>query len=99
MINAQSADSNEEVNVVMQLSRAKWDLVRLIRQDARFRQDTAATNEEDRWNGVRRYYIGRENSTLLNKLGNTNMADPESSYSFIKWGMSLYPAGKYILKK
>lgn len=90
MLNAEKVGSNTDVNVVVQLGRVKYELVKLIRQDI----DPKA---EDNWSGVRRYLVAKGSSTLVGNLKKINMADPKNLYDFIKWGMQQYPANKYML--
>lgn len=90
MHNAEKVGSNIDVNVVIQLGRAKYELVKIIRQDLGQRSD-------DSWSGVRRYLVEKGGSTLVGNLGRINMADPKNLYGFIRWGMRLYPANKYML--
>jgi len=90
MLNAEEVGSNANVNVVIQLGRAKYELVKLIRQDVDSKSD-------DDWSGVRRYFVTKRSSTLVGNLKNINMADPKKLYNFIRWGMRFYPANKYML--
>jgi hypothetical protein len=52
---------------------------------------------DERWVGTRRYYIKKNQSDLIDDLGNINMAHPRSLYDFIKWGTENYPARHYML--
>lgn len=90
MLNVEKVGSNTDVNVVIQLGRAKYELVKLIRQDI-------DPKSNDSWSGVRRYLVVKGGSTLVGNLKKVNMADPKNLYDFIKWGMRLYPANKYML--
>ncbi|MCE5285937.1 MAG: clostripain-related cysteine peptidase [Pelosinus sp.] len=90
MLNAEKVGSNTDVNVVIQLGRAKYELVKLIRLDIYPKADGS-------WSGVRRYVVEKESSTLVGNLKRVNMADPKNLYDFIRWGMRFYPANKYML--
>lgn len=90
MLNAEKVGSNTNVNVVIQLGRAKYELVKLIRQDVDPKSD-------DSWSGVRRYLVAKGSSTLVGNLKTVNMADPKNLCDFIRWGMRFYPANKYML--
>lgn len=90
MLNAKKVGSSPDVKVVIQFGRAKYELVKLIRQNTDLRSD-------DSWSGVRRYLFAKGSSFLVGNLESTNMADPKTLYDFIKWGMRFYPANKYML--
>lgn len=90
MLNAEKVGSNHDVNVVIQLGRAKYELVKIIRQDATPKADGS-------WSGVRRYFVAKGSSTLVGNLKRANMANPKQLYDFIRWGMRFYPANKYML--
>lgn len=90
MLNAEKVGSNPDVNVVIQLGRAKYGLVKLIRQDVDPKADGS-------WSGVRCYLVAKGSSTLVGNLKRANMADPKKLYDFIRWGMRFYPAKKYML--
>lgn len=90
MIDIEKVGSNSNVNVVIQIGRAEYKLVRLLRNDS-------CLKDNDRWNGVRRYFVKKGGSELVGNLKKINMADPKQLYHFVKWGMLSYPAKKYIL--
>jgi len=90
MLDAEKVGSCSHVHVVMQIGRADYELVQLLRQNV-------PQKDEDRWSGVRRYLIGKGHSELLEELGLVNMADPKQLYNFLKWGMVSYPAKRYLL--
>lgn len=90
MLNSEKVGSNNDVSVVMQIGREKYELVKLIRPDADPKPD-------DSWSGVRRYLIAKGGATLVGNLKSVNMADPKNLYGFIRWGMRFYPANKYML--
>lgn len=81
MLACKKAGSNKNVNVIMQIG--------LINNNE--------TKYDDIWLGVRRYYIKRNNSLLIENLGKLNMADPNNLYKFIKWGMENYKSEHYML--
>jgi len=87
----QRIGSNQDVNVVVQISQIEDQLVRIIRP---------FYNSPDRsanWVGARRIYLIHGVSILLQDLGKINMADPAWLYDFIKWGMANYSAKHYVL--
>jgi hypothetical protein len=90
MLDAEKAGSSDKVNVVIQLGRAEYELVKLIRQDV-------VAKADDSWSGVRRYFVEKNSSVLVGDLKEANLADPQILYDFIKWGMLSYPADKYML--
>jgi hypothetical protein len=73
--------SNNEVNVVFQIGKL----------------GNYKSNEKANWFGVRRYYVDRGSSTLIEDLGKSNMADPNNLYDFIKWGFEKYKSEHYML--
>lgn len=77
------------INIVVQLARAKIELVRLVRPGIPLGSET--------WHGVRRYVLVGNKLHLLASFKNMNMADPQSLYRFIKWGMQSFPAERYML--
>ncbi|GIM28042.1 hypothetical protein CPJCM30710_07080 [Clostridium polyendosporum] len=81
MLACKKAGSNKNINVIMQIG--------LINNNE--------NKYSDIWSGVRRYYIKRNNPLLIEDLGKVNMADPNSLYKFIKWGMENYKAEQYML--
>lgn len=90
MLDAEKVGSNSRVQVVIQIGRAEDKLVKLIRSDVN-------AEEYDRWSGVRRYFVHKGNSELVEDLKRANMAHPKMLYQFIKWGMLTYPAKRYLL--
>ncbi len=78
--------SNSDVTVVVQIDRSSD-------------YDTSNGN----WIGARRYLVTKDNdqstihSTMLQDLGNTNMASPQTLTNFIQWATSTYPADHYML--
>ena len=90
MLDAEKVGSNKDVNVVIQLGRIKFEIVKLIRQETKLQRG-------NNWSGVRRYFIWQGNSTLVGNLRNANMANPKTLYDFIKWAIQFYPAKKYML--
>lgn len=87
---AERIGSSSNVHVVMQISRAEYELVKLIRKDI-------SLKDNDSWSGVRRYFVNKGKSELVGNLKKANMADPKQLYHFIKWGMGSYPAKRYML--
>lgn len=90
MLDAEKVGSSPHVHVVMQIGRAEYKLVELLRPNIDLR-------DQNRWSGVRRYYVHRGKSELVEDLKYVNMADPKELYHFIQWGMLSYPAKKYML--
>jgi len=91
MLDAEKVGSGSHVHVAIQIGRAEKSIVKLIRQNFNNNE------EDDAWSGVRRYYVRRGGSDLVEDLKYVNMADPKQLYSFVKWGMLSYPAKKYML--
>lgn len=83
--------SNENVNVLMQIARESKNLVRILRPF-----DDIPSSDDD-WTGTRRYFIQKNNSKLISKLGSINMADAKNLYNFIIWAAQNYPAHHYML--
>lgn len=89
MADLEKMATSEDMNVVVQLGRAKYGLVRILRP--------GIARDEHYWSGVRRYCLSPGKSILLQNLGEENMADPKRLYEFLKWGIKRYPAKRYIL--
>lgn len=83
--------SNDEVDVIMEIGRAKISTVEKNRISKPF------INYDDNWIGVRRYHIKSSKSELIDDLGKINMADPNNLYEFIKWGIENYKSEHYML--
>ena len=90
-IMAEHAKRHQDVNVILQISREKDELVSIIRPSYSF------TPSKVKWLGTRRYLIADGKSNLLKDLGKINMAHPISLYHFVKWAISSYPAENYML--
>ncbi|MCF8011917.1 MAG: hypothetical protein K9L17_09995 [Clostridiales bacterium] len=90
-LDAEKAGSNRDVNVLMQLGREDRQMVYILRPEDII---PAASKQ---WTGVRRYYIKKEKSILLDEMGNINMAHPKNLYYFLKWGIEHYPAHHYLV--
>ncbi|QHI72694.1 hypothetical protein [Aminipila terrae] len=86
----EKAESNPNVHVVIQISRAEHKLVQLIRHDMDIKNNNS-------WSGVRRYFVSKGKLHLTGNLKKVNMADPKQLCHFIKWGMASYPAKRYML--
>lgn len=88
---AERIGSSENVNVVMQISREKNELISILRPYESLPQVGV------KWIGARRYFVTKDKSNLIMDLGRINMANPMTLYDFIKWGISCYPAKHYLL--
>ncbi|MCE5285131.1 MAG: clostripain-related cysteine peptidase [Pelosinus sp.] len=88
--NAKTAGSHPAVNVVIEIGRADYKLVKLVRQ-------TSHPKTQENWRGVRRYLAIPNKLYWLAQLKEMNMAHPERLYEFIKWGIEAYPAKRYML--
>lgn len=88
---AEKIGSNENINVAIQISREKNELVSIIRPNEFLPQSGA------KWIGARRYFVTNPKSVLIKDLGRINMANPMTLYDFIKWGIRCYPAKHYML--
>ncbi|WFD11407.1 clostripain-related cysteine peptidase [Tepidibacter hydrothermalis] len=91
MLAIKNADINENANVLVQISREEWNLVKIIRPLDNLPES------DDKWVGVRRYYIKGRECILIEDLKKINMADPMCLYDFIKWGIKNYSAKNYML--
>lgn len=56
------------------------------------------------WSGCRRYLVKKDTqgvadvqSVLLQDMGDVDMGSPATLVTFVKWGMTLYPARKYAV--
>lgn len=82
----ESVGSTAEMNIVVQMDRV---------------QGFDESNGD--WTGTRRYYVTKDadldiiHSTLIQDLGELNMGDPETLYSFVQWATQAYPAQHYAL--
>ena len=81
--------NKNNVNIVIQLSKAPIDLVRTIRQDD-------SSYAED-WTGTRRYSIINGNLEIVQSNEYINMADYRNLYDFIKWAANKFPAKRYMV--
>ncbi|SHJ89701.1 clostripain-related cysteine peptidase [Tepidibacter formicigenes] len=91
MLDIKNIVINDNINVLVQIGREEWELVKIIRPM------DSLPESDDKWVGVRRYYFSKENNTLLKDLGKISMADPMCLYDFIKWGIKNYPSKNYML--
>lgn len=80
---------NNEVNIVIQLSKAPIEIVNLIRQDE--------SKYKDEWVGTRRYAITNGDLNLIEEYSHINMADYKNLYKFSEWAIKNYPAERYML--
>jgi hypothetical protein len=76
--------STGKVNVVVQMSRGGF------------------YEGEGGWSGTRRFLVGSGDgqnmtSPVLEDIGKTDMASPDSLYNFVSWAVGKYPAKKYAL--
>ncbi|MCX7747047.1 MAG: clostripain-related cysteine peptidase [Clostridia bacterium] len=85
------ASFGKDVAFAMEIGREDREVARIIRPYEKI------PHEKDIWTGVRRYEFSQRGAQLVNELGKVNMADPESLYAFIKWGMERKPAKHYML--
>jgi len=85
----ETAGSNDNVAVVVQMDRAERD----------YADDTTNGN----WTGAKRFYVTQDtdtsiiNSPVIEDLGEVNMGDPAVLQSFIEWAVANYPAQHYAL--
>ena len=87
-LNLEKECDGKNVNIVMQISRAPQEIIKIIRN---------VNKEEEIWSGTKRYLLKDSQSTLIEDLGKINMASHKTLYSFIEWGINNYPAKKYML--
>lgn len=80
---------NDNFNIVIQLARANEELVQKLR-------GPIYINQKERWSGVRRYLINNHGIYEVEVLENVNMADAQTLYSFLLWGINNYPSD-YIM--
>lgn len=79
--------STDQVNFVAQIDR-----------NGNYSQDS-----ELKWTGARRFYIINDKNTkkmsspAVQKLGDVDMAAPETLLDFVRWSVKNYPAKKYAL--
>lgn len=79
------------VNVVLQIGRATRELSKNMRP-----LENIPLNDHN-WTGVRRYFVKKNNLILNEEMGKINMADPNTLYEFIKYGITHYRAKHYML--
>ncbi len=80
-----------DIVILLQIGRLDQSAVEILRPD------NNDPDPNDIWSGVRRYCISKSGSTLLEELGNQNMADPQCLYYFLRWGIQNYPSAHYML--
>lgn len=83
-------DIKKTFNIIVQIGRANMDIVKTLRPNA-------AIEKSQRWHGVRRYKIQNYQATLLDDLGNINMADPSCFVDFVTWGMKKYRTSRTMV--
>lgn len=82
----EAVGSTEEVNILVQIDRS-----------------AEYSDLDGDWTGTRRYYIQQDDdteaitSTVLDDLGAINSGDPQTVTDFATWGITTYPAEKYML--
>lgn len=91
MIKLDTINKNENINIIMEIGRAKKDVVKIITPTKKLKPFL------DCWNGVRRYKFENGSALLIENLNNLNMADGNTLYEFIKWGISNFHAKHYML--
>jgi hypothetical protein len=84
-IKAEKIGSSDKINIIMQIGSESQFLVKIIRPSFDFQNGDFLT-------GVRRYYIEKPKSLLIEDLKKTNMAHPHTLYNFIFWGIKSYPS-------
>lgn len=78
--------SSDKVNIVVEFGRIK-----------------GYSTEDGDWTGCRRYYITKDNDTkkvnspIIEERAKCDMGSWEYLVDFAKWGMTKYPAKKYVL--
>jgi hypothetical protein len=78
--------SDSDINIVVQMDRHE-----------------SYDDSNGDWHTTRRYYVTQDqdsaviNSTLIEDLGELDMADPENLHDFVEWAMENYPASHYCL--
>lgn len=101
LLDIERIGTGKNVNVIIQLARAPYKLVKIMRP-----HKLVPTNVDGDWSGVRRYLVKEDSdisetrdftSMLLDDLGNVNMADPTTLYDFICWGIKEFPAKHFML--
>lgn len=80
----------DNINIIIQIARAPKELVKMLRYKTKYQSI-------DQWNGVRRYKIINKKANLIEKLGNINMADPNTLDDFIIWGITNFPSENIVL--
>ena len=80
---------NNDINIVIQLSKAPIEIVNLIRQEN--------VEYKEKWIGTRRYSIIDGEAKLQEEYSYLNMADYKILYNFIEWSINNYPAERYML--
>ncbi|WP_300386209.1 clostripain-related cysteine peptidase, partial [Clostridium sp.] len=101
LLDIEKIGAGSNLNVIVQLSRAPYSLVKTIRPN-----HLGPTNIDGDWIGVRRYLIKEDpnlsetrdyKSLLLDDLGYVNMADPITLKEFISFGIKEFPAKHFML--
>ncbi|MFZ5943002.1 MAG: clostripain-related cysteine peptidase [Bacillota bacterium] len=94
--NIKEIESPQEMNIVIQYSRADRRLAEILRPHV-------FINElEENWTGTQRIAITPKTSRFLENtqttnLGFLNMADAKVLFEFIQWGMESFPAERYMV--
>ena len=91
MKDLESVGCGININVVLQIGRTTRELAKNMRPLEKIPLN------DDYWTGVRRYTVKKYKSTLTEELGKINMADPNTLYEFLKYGIANYRAKHYML--
>ena len=89
-INKQNLNNN--IKVILQISRAEKELIKIIRKNKNLEFPG-----EKNWSGVRRYLLTNDGLNLLEKCGNINMADPQNLTRYLQWGAENFLSENNIL--
>ena len=78
------------------------DKVNIVAEFGRMKGQQGAPAAAGDWDGVRRYYITKNDdpdrilSPALQYLGPVDMGDPQTAVDFVKWSKRHFPAKKYL---
>jgi len=92
LIKINKLNLNNNIKVILQISRAEKELIKIIRKNKNLE-----IPGEKNWSGVRRYLLTNDGLELLEKCGNINMADPQNLTRYLQWGTENFLSENNIL--
>lgn len=80
----------KDIYVVVQLAGMPLQRLKLLRPQSELTDD-------EEWTGTGRFVLEEGRRTMIEELGEVNMADSFTLYNFVTWGITHYPAENIML--